>query len=151
MLIVLLIVFVTLFVLGSKFIDEYDHDFCRFGVQFATVACSLVTIGMIVFMSVGLSETMVIDEKIAMYERENKNIESQIDLVVEKYMDYESGTLKELKGDSSIALVSLYPELKSDTLVQSQITTYQNNNAKLKSLKETKINAKVYKWWLYFG
>ena len=93
----------------------------------------------------------VIDNKIAMYQEENKNIEAQMDVLVEKYMDYESETFGELKSESSIALVSLYPELKADELVKSQVEVYTSNNKKIKELKEKKINLSVWKWWLYFG
>ena len=86
-----------------------------------------------------------------MYTEENTKIEEQIDAIVKEYMEYEGETFSELKGDSSMILVSLYPDLKSDELVKTQISTYQANNKKIKELKETKINAKIYKWWLYFG
>ena len=71
--------------------------------------------------------------------------------LVEQYMNYESGTYGELKGESSITLVSLYPELKADTLVTKQIEVYIANNEKIKELKEKKIDLSVKKWWLYFG
>ena len=96
-------------------------------------------------------EGSVIDNKIAMYQEENTNIETQMDVLVEKYMDYESETLGELKGKSSIALVSLYPELKTDELVKQQVEVYTSNNEKIKELKEQKINLSIWKWWLYFG
>lgn len=92
-----------------------------------------------------------IDVKIQMYTEENKVIETRIDSLVEKYMNYESDTYKELKDDDAIALVSLYPELKADELVQKQIGVYMENNAKIKELKEEKINASISRWWLYFG
>lgn len=53
--------------------------------------------------------------------------------------------------ESSITLVSLYPELKSDELVKKQIAVYQENNKKIINLKEKQIDANVAKWWLYFG
>ena len=65
-------------------------------------------------------------------------------------MSYEKETLTEFKGNE-MALVSLYPELKADTLVQQQITVHTENNAKIKELKEKKIDLKLSKWWLYFG
>lgn len=92
-----------------------------------------------------------IDERLAMYTEENANIEASIDEVVTQYMEYESNTFKELKTDSPITLVSLYPELKSDELIKTQIETYQSNNDTIRSLKEEKINLRVAKWWLYFG
>lgn len=55
-----------------------------------------------------------IPEMISMYEEENNQIESQIGELVNKYMEYEGSTFKDLKNEDSVALVSLYPELKSD-------------------------------------
>lgn len=151
MLILLFIIFVALFILASIFIDEYDHDTFRCITQICTVIGAAITVIAFVSVVCDFSNTMVIDDMITMYTEENQNIENQIDVIVSKYMDYESGTFAELKDNSSITLVSLYPELKSDELVQTQIATYQSNNAKLKELKEAKINTRVYKWWLYFG
>lgn len=151
MLILLFVIFVALFILASIFIDEYDHDFFRFITQICTAIGAVITVIAFVCVAYDFSKTMVIDDMITMYAEENQNIENQIDVIVSEYMDYESDTFTELKGDSSITLVSLYPELKSDELVQAQIATYQANNAKLKELKEAKINTRVYKWWLYFG
>lgn len=93
----------------------------------------------------------VIDDKIAMYEAQNTKIEEQIAEVVQEYMEYESGVFTEVSSDSAITLVSLYPELKSDALVASQIELYVENNQKITSLMEKKINGSVTRWWLYFG
>ena len=151
MLILLFVIFVGLFILGSIFIDDYHHEFFRAVVQVCTAVGAAISIIIFVPVTIEFSGTITIDEKIAMYMEENQNIENQIDAIVKNYMKYESGTFIELKGNDAITLVSLYPELKSDELVKAQINTYQTNNAKLKELKETKINARVYKWWMYFG
>lgn len=86
-----------------------------------------------------------------MYQEENTKIEKQIDTLVSNYMNYESNTYEKFKSESSITLVSMYPELKSDKLVEEQIFVYEENNKKIRELKEDKINLKVKKWWLYFG
>lgn len=91
------------------------------------------------------------DEKIAMYQEENTKIEKQIDTLVSNYMNYESDTYEKFKSESSITLVSMYPELKSDKLVEEQISVYEENNKKIREFKEDKIDLKVKKWWLYFG
>lgn len=104
-----------------------------------------------IFVGIGVMNGRTLDSKIAMYSEENKNIETEINILVEQYMDYESGTYGELKGESSITLVSLYPELKADTLVAKQIEVYIENNEKIKELKEKKIDLSTKKWWLYFG
>lgn len=104
-----------------------------------------------IFVGIGVVNGRTLDSKIAMYTEENENIETEMNSLVEQYMNYESGTYGELKGESSITLVSLYPELKADTLVTKQIEVYIANNEKIKKLKEKKINLSVKKWWLYFG
>ncbi len=99
--------------------------------------------------TVGTGHT--IDNKIAMYEEENESIEKSIDITVKSYMDYEASTYKEIKDKEAINLVALFPELKSDTLVQKQIEVYVENNDKIKELKEEKIDLSKAKWKLYFG
>lgn len=111
--------------------------------------CVLLVIGIILGVSVSNGKT--IDEKIAMYQEENNKIEKQIDTLVSNYMNYESDTYEKIKSESSITLVSMYPELKSDKLVEEQISVYEENNKKIREFKEDKINLKVKKWWLYFG
>ena len=86
-----------------------------------------------------------------MYTEQNNKIEEQIDIVVKQYQEYESDTYAMTSSESSITLVSLYPDLKSDELVKEQIKVYQNNNKKITELKEEQISAKACKWWLYFG
>ena len=107
--------------------------------------CFIVTLG------VKVSHLPVMDEKIAMYQEENAYIENQIDMVVKQYQEYETDIFESANVDSPMVLVSLYPELKADTLVQEQIDIYVANNQKIKELKEKKINGNVYRWWLYFG
>lgn len=104
-----------------------------------------------IFLGIDVKELDVIDDKIAMYEEQNAKIEEQIAEVVQQYMEYESGVFTEVASDSAITLVSLYPELKSDALVASQVELYVENNQKITELKEQKINGSVTRWWLYFG
>lgn len=112
---------------------------------------AIIVIVVMFFCLWSISEGRVIDEKIEMYSQENAEIEADIDALVAKYMEYESSTLADLRGDSAITLVSLYPELKSDELVKAQIELYLANNKKIKDLKEDKLDIRVAKWWLYFG
>lgn len=92
-----------------------------------------------------------IDARIELYTEENTKIENQMSELVSQYMEYEKTTFGELKADSAISLVSLYPELKADTLVQKQVDVYLSNTERIRELKETKINLSNLKWWLYFG
>lgn len=114
---------------------------------FSFFICLVVTISL----AVSVSELSVANDKIRMYEEENTKIEQQIEIAVTTYQQHEKDVFTEVKADGYIQLVSLYPELKSDTLVESQIETYRENNAQIKKLKEKQIDGNVERWWLYFG
>lgn len=116
-------------------------------ISIALVFCLIVTF---VLTCEVMSET-AISKKIVMYEEENTKIENQMALLAEKYMNYESKTLKEFKPEESISLISLYPELKSDALVQKQLDVYLNNNNQIKALKGDLIDIGTSKKFLYFG
>lgn len=114
----------------------------------------LMTIGALVAAGVlfsRLSSMMVIDEKIAMYSEENAKIETQLAEAVEQYRAYETNVFQSVAPESAVTLVTLYPELKADTLVQAQMDVYVANNAQIKELKVSKLNEPIYRWWLYFG
>lgn len=117
------------------------------------IGALLTTIFLIagLFLLADLTRSSVAEERIAMYQEENELIETQIDELVNGYMEHERETFESLKSESAITLVSLYPELKADTLVQTQIATHTQNNNKIKELKEQLIMRSVTKWWLYFG
>lgn len=99
----------------------------------------------------GIVNERVIDNKIELLEKQNAEIEEKVELTVKTYMNFEKNTLKEFKTDNYIQLINLYPDLKSDKLIQRQITLYENNNEKILALKNQKIEILNFKWWLYFG
>ena len=121
------------------------------------ILCVILFFGCGVFIvsdiyEIGTSYT--IDEKIKMYEEENYEIESKIDSIVSAYKIFESENYKKYKiedSEDAMVLVSLFPELKSDTVVQEQIELYIANNGKIKELKEEKIDVSKSKWRIYFG
>lgn len=141
---VLTIIFFVLLFIGIC--RDWDEDVITFFTG-GFIVCFIATI---IFGALVINGR-TINSKIEMYSEENQKIEDDMNVLVEQYMNYESGTYGELKGESSITLVSLYPELKADALVEKQIEVYVTNNEKIKSLKEKLINVSNYKWWLYFG
>lgn len=118
-----------------------------------TVGIFVLSVSLLATLGVGISYTdhMTIDDKIDLYKRENANIESQVSAIVSEYMDFETETLVQLKNESPIVLVNLYPELKSDALVEKQIALYMENNCTIKSLECERLKYRVYAWWLFFG
>lgn len=117
---------------------------------FGIAGCIIAAIAGII-LGICVSELSIIDERIAMYEEENAQIEQQIADVVEQYQKYETDIFMEVAPESAVSMVALYPELKSDSLVQTQIEVYVENNGTIKALKDDQIVGDVYRWWVYFG
>lgn len=98
-----------------------------------------------------LYEDQGVDQKIKMYETQNQQLERKIDVTVKSYMNHEKDTYKEFKAGDGMALITTYPELRSNELVKEQMNTYQSNNRKIAKLKEKEIDCNITKWWVYFG
>ena len=135
----------------SKFFDWVYYNewfYALFNIIGGTIA-GLALIAIIPAACV-YSNVMVIDDKIALYEEENTDIEQNIGALVESYKDYESETFENFKLDNPSMVFYMYPELKSNELAAKQIELYISNNAQIKQLKEEKLDCEVYKWWLFF-
>lgn len=148
--ILVILVFLLIWCVASWLIDingDYDG---LLGVFLGTIPLAICII-VAIFLTAQVSNLSVIDQKVEMYEQENAKIEQQIETAVTAYQQHEKDVFTSVKPNSYIQLVSLYPELKSDTLVKTQIKTYQSNNKKIKELKEQAISGNVKRWWLYFG
>lgn len=143
------------FAVKSKKDYESDMDDDDISVNAIIAACTgVISIGFFIWIVVlifSLGKEQTINAKILMYEEENTSIEESIDATVKNYMEFESKTYSDLKSEDAINLVSLFPELKADTLVQKQIELYISNNNSIKELKEEKIDLSKIKWKLYFG
>ena len=112
---------------------------------------SIILIVVFCFFADDVISEKTIEKKIAAYVESNEEIETQIGTLVQNYMEYEKDTFSSIKNEDYMFLVLLYPELKSDELVQSQMSLYVDNNKKILKLKEQKIDIAKSKWWLYFG
>lgn len=151
MLIVLLVVCCALVALGIYICNNTCTEIIGGGIGVIGGVLAVVVIAAMIVLGVQISHAPIMDDKIALYEETNAEIDSQIADMVTQYKDYEASTLSDLKTDSAITLVNLYPELKSDELVQSQMEIYQSNKKHILSLKEDKLSLKPKRWWLYFG
>lgn len=154
----MLTLFLIIFIIGSIIgIILYerdcncDNEFIFGGISLVSGICALVLLIIITFLIRDIFDGVTIDERIALYEEQNSKIESQISTLVEGYMDYESNTFDKLKDEDVIALISLYPELKADTLVSNQCELYIENNKNIIKLKEDKIRLRPKKFLVYFG
>lgn len=146
----LLLIF-SIFFLLCLFI-EHDNNFDLDSTvgEFCIVVMIICLIGICINFSI-IAKSHIIDEKIILYEENNSQIESDLDVLVKSYMEYESGTLAQFKSESATTLINMFPELKADTLVQQQLNTYTENNKIIRELKEKKLEVSIAKWWIYFG
>ena len=135
---------------GSILYDKFDRDtYCNLAIL--GVALGVVSFIAIIALAINVKSLSVIDDRIAMYEEENARIEQQVADVVEQYQKYETDIFMEVAPESAVTMVSLYPELKSDSLVQAQIEVYTENNKTIRNLRDKQIKGNVSHWWLYFG
>lgn len=153
MILVILAVGILMAVGGTILYNKFNDGRADIGVvlQFVSGIVIIASVITSIVLLVSVLNRVNIEKKIALYEEENAKIEQQIAATVKQYQEHETGIFTDAAPESSITLVTLYPELKSDTLVQSQIEVYVENNKTIKELKSTAINASVYRWWLYFG
>lgn len=155
MILVIIGVSIVLFILGMFMIDgsriNSMAESVGFGMGIISAVVGIISVIVCVLLIFANADNSTIDERLAMYEEENRMIEQQIDILVNDYQEYEKGVFSDATTDSAITLVSLYPELKADQLVSSQIDIYVKNNEQIKQLKLEQINAGVISWWLYFG
>ena len=141
---------ILMVVVGFILYDKFDTDvYCNLAIW--GCALGFASFIVIIIFGVRVKSLSVIDDRIAMYEEENTRIEQQVADIVEQYQKYETDIFMEVAPESAVTMVSLYPELKSDSLVQSQIGIYTENNKTIKNLRDIQIKGNVYRWWLYFG
>lgn len=142
-----------LMIIGGCILDEktgVDSDIC-FGISGIGMVVGFFALVGLIIVGVNVKSLSVIDDRIVMYEEENARIEQQIADVVEQYQKYETDIFREVAPESAVTMVSLYPELKSDSLVQAQIEVYTENNKTIRDLRDKQIKDNIYRWWLYFG
>lgn len=147
MLTLILLVSMSLFIVFYLKKEGLDRDLFSLVVIPIFVIPLIIQVLLITSVIRGLS----LDSRIELYQSQNTDIESKIQATVTNYLAHEKQTYKDLKPDNAIAVVSAYPELHSNELVKKQIEVYEDNNKKIMSLKEEKLNQSIYKWWLYFG
>lgn len=161
MLIVLCMIFLIIFIVGVIFLlkDEDFEEIFDIGFCMANIGgfCLFITMIALVWNISDVIQLKIIDQQIEMYQEENSNIQNSISEIIGNYMNYEQGTYAkslesmDLKSLDIVVLSQLYPDLKANEMVNQQINIYQENNNKVKELKEKKLKCQLSKWWLYFG
>lgn len=155
MLIVIIFICVVLFFLACFIGDHVDEDSRVFkfftGASIVSIAIGIIC-ALMILISIGkVIGSSAIDEQINLYEDANVQIEERINSVVDDYKVYENDTLEKFDGSNGTEIISMYPELKANELIQEQMDIYYQNQTTILELKSEKIQMKPWKWWLYFG
>lgn len=155
MLLIFLLIFICLIILGIITVYKFRED--GLGVVFIAVGVfALAVTGLLT--AIAITNTVKIpqmEERISIYKEENACIEEQIKTAIEVYQDYEKEIFSDidLEGISSeklLLMTSVYPELKSDSMVQTQIQLYIDNANAIKNLRLEKFDCELWRWWLCF-
>ena len=152
MIYIILGVCVILLILGFILISsDYDNE----GISFICVGGvigAIFTIVLLITLGCYNSTKSTADSQIKVYEEQNDIIMAQIEPLVEKYLNYEKETYSTLKVDSNTLVArSMYPELKGDEFVQSQIKIIMENQKKITDLRLSKAKLNAYKLWIFVG
>ncbi len=156
---VLSIIFLRKLIQCGKQCDENEtsESNIKFAVFLITVIC--LSLAFVVCITAfgsniyDLSTSYTIDDKIAIYEKENRKIEKQIEVFVESYMEQEENVYTNLSidGEDAFEMVFKIPKLQSYNFVLEQIEVYSENNKIIKELELKKSKIPNLKFALYFG
>lgn len=146
---IIMIILIILAVIIAKIAFKKEKDTILALCLIGSVSIGIASLLLIGYSIEGYIRGYTASEKLSMYQEENKAIENQITTIVNNYQGYEKEIISNV-ADMEVSFIKI-PELKSNELVQTQIYIYQENNEKIKELKEAQINLKLFKWLLYFG
>lgn len=93
-----------------------------------------------------------VDKQILVLEEKNEIVLKQIEPLIEKYLSYENETLSKFKVDvNNLVALSMFPELKGNEFIKSQIDIVIKNQDEITKLKLSKAKLNAYKLWLFMG
>lgn len=155
MILVILGVVLTIAVVGFILYSRTDEEAAFVGGVCGAILSVAILIALLIF-AADVSMGKHIPEKIKMYEQENQRIEQSVSEVIDTYITSQVGIQKELiekvnDSESPVAIIAAFPDINASEAIKAQVELYQENNKKIKDLKEGLIDLRVKCWWLYFG
>lgn len=152
MLYIILFISILLLIIGATigkvgYRNQDDNGFTIGGV-------TLLIIGLLAFCICWGTYSFnknTIDSRLSVIEEQNEIILAQVEPVVQKALEFESNTYKELKISSErlIALGNMYPNLKDNTFIQTQLQIIIDNQSIIRDLKLTKAKMNAYRFWIW--
>lgn len=144
----LFILTVVLFIIGLVYYLMQEKEV---GLGFYGVSAVFLAITLIVLACYNETKSSC-DKKIAVLEEKNELVLKQVEPIINRYLLYESETIEKVKvsGENIIAL-SMYPELKGNEFLKSQIDIVVKNQDEITKLKLNKAELNLYKLWIFMG
>lgn len=152
MLLVMLGICIIVFIISlRKYIKSQDYRLEPL-LAISGVFGALLLLCVSILGSITITCERVYPQKKAYIIQVNKELENKLYDIVLEYKDYEQDTFKNLTPENaSTYIIVNYPELKSNTLVESYMQAIVENKKELQKLELEHIDNQVCKWWLYFG
>lgn len=148
---ILFIIGILLWVIGSiiTYQDTYGEDSAfTFVGGFVTIICTIVLCSLY---GTYYYNKYTLDSQIGVLEQQNEVVLSQIEPIVNNALTFESETYKELKlsPERIIAIGQMYPDLKNNTFLQTQMEIIIHNQQEITRLKLVKARLKAFKFFIW--
>lgn len=143
MLYILLFIFILIFIIA--FINDSD-----FGAPAFVFMC--ITIGILIGVGVSYNNVKSTSaSKLEVLNEQNEIVLKQIEPLVQQAINYESNTYKEFKltPENIVAFGNMYPQLRANDFIQSQINIIVENQKEIKDLKLEIASLNAYRLWLF--
>lgn len=138
----------ALFIIGLVNCLIQDEDV---GIASYIFSATFLTITLIVLACYNDTKASC-DRKITILEEKNEQVLKQIEPIINKYLTYEGEALEKVKVNSeNIVALSMYPELKGNEFLKSQIDIVVKNQGEITKLKLSKAELNAYKLWIFMG
>jgi hypothetical protein len=135
-------------IIGIIWGEFQDHD----GILILSVVVSFISfIAILVAGGIYNYNSSTINSRLAVLEEQNTTVLTQVEPLVQKALDYESSTYKDLKLDVNklIIFAQTYPDLKANDFLHKQIEIILANQEEIKQLKLDKASLNAYHFWLW--
>ena len=144
----LFILTIILLIIGFISFRSYDG---YVGIGFYVFSAIFFVITLIVLACYNETKSTC-DKRIAVLEERNEVVLKQVEPIVNRYLLYESETLEKVKVNSeNIIALSMYPELKGNEFLKSQIDIVVKNQDEITKIKLSKAELNMFKLWIFMG
>lgn len=149
MLYILLVIGIAFIIWGGIQNDSYNDG--EGLIMLGSVIGVPSLIALLIVVGIYNYDSSTINSRLTVLEEQNTTVLTQVEPLVQKALDYESSTYKDLKLDVNklIIFAQMYPELKANDFLNRQIDIILANQQEIKQLKLDKATLNAYHFWLW--